>query len=104
MADWFVYMVRCSNNALYTGITTDVERRAAEHRARTRKAARYIRFSTSVELAYQVRLGTRSLAARAEYRIKQLAKADKETIAREAYSRRRLLRFLKMTFPEPDTE
>ena len=99
MADWFVYMVRCGNNALYTGITTDVERRTAEHLSGNRRSAKYIRFSTSVELVYQVKLGHRRLAARAEYRIKQLTKADKETIVREAFPGPRLLRFLEI---EPD--
>ncbi len=94
MADWFVYMVRCRNNALYTGMTTDVERRTAEHRSGRRRSAKYTRFSAAVELVYQVQLEDRSLAARAEYRIKQLTKADKETIVREGFSGRRLLLFL----------
>jgi putative endonuclease len=96
MADWFVYMIRCSNNALYTGITTDVERRTAEHRSGNRRSAKYTRFSAAVERVYQVKLKDRRLAARVEYRIKQLTKADKETIVQEGFSGPRLLRFLKL--------
>ncbi len=94
MADWFVYMIRCRSNALYTGITTDVEKRTAEHRSGNRRSAKYIRFSAAVERVYQVKLEDRRLAARVEYRIKQLTKADKETIVREAFSGPRLLLFL----------
>ena len=94
MADWFVYMIRCRNNALYTGMTTDVDRRTAEHRSGSRRSAKYTRFSAAVKRVYQVKLADRRLAARVEYRIKQLTKADKETIVRERFSGPRLLRFL----------
>jgi len=60
----------------------------------SRRSAKYTRFSAAVELVYQVKLDHRSLAAKAEYQIKQLTKADKETIVREAFPCPLLLRFL----------
>ncbi|MEX0618474.1 MAG: GIY-YIG nuclease family protein [Pseudohongiellaceae bacterium] len=77
---WFVYMVRCADGSLYTGITTDVERRLLEHRASGSKAARYLRGKGPIELVLNVEAGDRVLAAKTEYRIKQLAKADKEKL------------------------
>jgi len=104
MADWFLYIIRCSNKALYTGITTDVERRTMEHRSGSRKSAKFIRFSASVELVYQVKLGSRSMASKAEYWIKQLSKAEKEAIVQDKLSSSRLMQFLKIAPPDPDTE
>jgi putative endonuclease len=104
MAQWFLYMVRCSNSALYTGITTDVDRRSAEHRSGNSKSAKYIRFSASVKLVYQVRLGSRSLASKAEYWVKKLPKVEKEAIVRGKFSRNRLLRFLEIEPPDPEIE
>lgn len=79
---WFVYMIRCGDGTLYTGITTDVERRFAEHRSQGPKAARYVRGRTPLELVYTCEMGTRSEAAREEWRIKQLGRAEKEELLR----------------------
>ena len=79
---WFVYMIRCGVGTLYTGITTDVERRLAEHRSQGPKAARYVRGRAPLELVYTCEMGTRSEAAREEWRIKQLGRAEKEELLR----------------------
>jgi len=75
---WFLYLIRCKDGALYTGITTDVDRRFAEHQSG--KGAKYLRGKTPLTLAFQQKIGSRSAALKAEASIKKLSKADKETI------------------------
>ncbi|MGK3192158.1 GIY-YIG nuclease family protein [Enterobacter soli] len=75
---WFLYLVRTADNALYTGITTDVERRFVEHQ--TGKGAKALRGKGELRLAFSAHVGNRSLALRLEYRIKQLTKRQKERL------------------------
>jgi len=78
--DWHIYLVRSADGKLYTGISTDVERRFAEHGADTGRGARALRGKGPLELVYHDRVGDRSLAQRLEYRLKRLPKASKEQI------------------------
>jgi putative endonuclease len=71
----FVYLLRCADDSLYCGWTTDVERRLAAHQAGT--ASRYTRSRLPVELARVVEVADRSDALREEARIKQLPRAAK---------------------------
>lgn len=73
---WYVYMVRCSDNTYYTGITTDLTRRVNEHNSH-RKGARYTRARRPVKLAYSEEVTSRSTAAKREYRIRKLPVAAK---------------------------
>ena len=92
---WFVYLVRTHAGALYTGITTDVDRRVAMHASA--RGAKYLRGRGTLELAYSRRIGDRSLASRAEHAIKRLSKVQKESLVDAAPTRRRLLRMLAVT-------
>ena len=74
---WWVYLVRCSDNSLYTGIATDVARRFAEHQAQGPKTARYLRGRAPLTLVFQCPAADRSKALKLEHRIKQLPRADK---------------------------
>lgn len=74
---WKVYIVRCSDDTLYTGITTDTERRLYEHNTPTGKGAKYTRMRQPVELVYVKEMKSKSDAAKEEYRIKQLSREDK---------------------------
>jgi putative endonuclease len=74
---WFVYMLRCADGTLYTGITTDVDRRLAEHNGDQGLGARYTRSRRPVTLAYVESAGDRAEAARREAAIKQLDRACK---------------------------
>ncbi len=76
-AAWYVYMLRCADGTLYTGITTDIERRLAEHNGGDRLGARYTRSRRPVVLAYLESSASRALAARREAAIKQLDRARK---------------------------
>ena len=76
-AAWFVYMLRCADGTLYTGITTDVDRRVAEHNGDSGLGARYTRSRRPVTLAYVEPARDRAEAARREAAIKQLDRARK---------------------------
>jgi putative endonuclease len=76
--DHYVYVVECADGSLYTGYTTDVERRVAEHNAGD--GAKYTRGRTPVEVVYVEAFGTRSAAMAREYEIKQLSRAGKERL------------------------
>ena len=96
MARWFVYILRCNDGTLYTGIATDVARRFVEHREGGYRAARYLRGRGPLELSYQSRLGGRSLALRVEDRVKRLSKERKEELVRSRPSAEDLLDLLEL--------
>ncbi len=77
MKPWFVYILRCGDDTLYTGITTDVGRRIEEHNAGKTPGARYTRSRRPVALAYTEKVGSRALAARREAEIKRLDRSSK---------------------------
>ncbi|MEI9475888.1 MAG: GIY-YIG nuclease family protein [Deltaproteobacteria bacterium] len=70
MKKWSVYILRCRDRSLYTGISTDVQRRFAEHISGGRTAAKYTKSFASTKPAYEIAIAKRSLAAKIEYRIK----------------------------------
>ncbi|MGD2097882.1 MAG: GIY-YIG nuclease family protein [Desulfobacterales bacterium] len=76
--EWYVYMIRCRNGSLYTGIATDVERRFAEHRSNG--GAKYLRGRGPLTLVFKLRVGPRSRALKVERNIKRLPKQRKETL------------------------
>lgn len=80
MKRWFVYMIRCSDDSLYTGMTKDVERRVTEHNQDDVLGARYTRARRPMELVYQEGLNTRSEAAKRESEIKRLRRKEKEVL------------------------
>ena len=75
---WYLYILRCGDGSLYTGITTDVERRLAEHRSG--KGAKYTRGRDPLELAYQETCESHSHALKREYQVKKLPRAKKEQL------------------------
>jgi len=74
---WIVYIVECSDNTYYTGITTDIDRRIIEHNT-SPKWAKYTRWRRPVELIYTSNFENKSDASKEECRIKKLSKKDKE--------------------------
>lgn len=77
MKPWFIYILRCGDDTLYTGITTDVGRRIEEHNAGKAPGARYTRSRRPVALAYTEEAASRALAARREVEIKRLDRGSK---------------------------
>lgn len=76
---WYVYILRCADDTLYTGIAKDVERRLDEHNAGT-LGAKYTRPRRPVALVYREAAPDRSEAARRECAIKRLSRSDKEAL------------------------
>lgn len=78
--EWFVYMVRCADDTLYTGITTDVARRVAEHNGEQggkHKGAKYTKARRPVTLVYTNTCKDRSAAASAEAALRKRSRAEK---------------------------
>lgn len=70
-SQWYVYMVQCSDDSLYTGVTTDLDRRLEEHNHGP-NAARYTRPRRPVKLVYAETADCRSSACKREHALKQL--------------------------------
>lgn len=74
----FIYVLECSDGSLYTGYTTDVQRRLEEHNSG--EGAKYTRGRLPVKLRHQESFKSRSLAQKREYEIKQLPRTKKEEL------------------------
>ena len=79
-AQWNVYIVRCADGTLYTGIAKDLARRIGEHNGDHGTGASYTRARRPVALVYQEPAMSRAAATRREAEIKQLTRAQKETL------------------------
>jgi putative endonuclease len=77
-SDWYLYIVRCRDGTLYTGISTDIDRRLAEHQQGGSAGSKYLKGRAPLTLLLQKRLGSRRLASKVENRVKKLSKAEKE--------------------------
>lgn len=86
-SQWFVYFLRCADNSLYAGITTDVTRRLKEHNTCNKSGAKYTRVRRPVTLAYQEKASDRKSASQREYQLKQLKKTDKEVLVAKFLSK-----------------
>ena len=75
---WFVYILRCGDGTLYTGVTDDVQRRLAAHRVG--KGAKYTRGRGPLELVYTQEQPDKSAALRREFQIKKLTRPQKERL------------------------
>lgn len=79
MPDWSVYLLRCGDGSFYTGIATDVARRVGEHE-QGKRGAKYLRGRGPFEIVYQRPVGSRSVATKVEYRIKQWSRNEKKNL------------------------
>ncbi len=82
-ANWFVYIVRCQDQSLYTGITTDPAKRLVAHNSGT-NGAKYTRARRPVSLVYLEESDSRSAAGKREYAIKQMTVAQKKALIARA--------------------
>jgi putative endonuclease len=73
---YYLYILKCADKTLYTGITTDLTRRVREHNSSAR-GAKYTRARRPVKLVYSQKFRNRSAASRAEYKLKQLSRQEK---------------------------
>lgn len=77
---WFLYIIRCNNGSLYTGITTDLKRRFEEHQEQGPKTAKYLRGKGPLQLVYTEQYVDKIAASRREVVIKKMAKSEKEDL------------------------
>lgn len=80
---YYIYMLRCEDNSIYTGITTDINRRMEEHFSKSKKCAKYTYRHTAIKLEMYWEVQTRKLASQLEYHIKQLKKEQKEELIKD---------------------
>jgi predicted GIY-YIG superfamily endonuclease len=85
-SQWYLYILRCKDNTLYTGITTDVEKRLEAHRSG--KGAKYTRGRAPLELVYRECCGSHSDALKREAEIKKLSRQSKELLLKTQESQR----------------
>ncbi len=78
MSNWYVYMVRCTDNSLYIGITNNIELRIARHNAG--EGARYTRSRRPVQLVWKEDQENESMARKREVQLKRLTKMKKEDL------------------------
>ncbi|GJM12896.1 MAG: hypothetical protein DHS20C12_12990 [Pseudohongiella sp.] len=79
---WSLYLIRTAAGSLYTGVTTDVSRRFAEHENKDEKnkGAKALRGKGPLRLVFELLVGSRSEALQLEYRVKQLSRTNKERL------------------------
>lgn len=77
---YYIYILRCSDNSLYTGITTDISRRIKEHTQKNQKGAKYTKSHEVISLEALWSTFKKSNALKLEYRIKRLTKPQKEKL------------------------
>ena len=81
-AQWSLYLIRTAQASLYTGVTTDVQRRFAEHENRDKKnkGAKALRGKGPLKLVFKIAVGNRSDALKLEYKVKKLSRTDKQRL------------------------
>ena len=77
---YYTYIIRCTDNTLYTGITTDPARRLGEHLSKSSGGAKYTRSHRPMRFEAIWSSCDRSLASKLEYRIKRISRSDKEAL------------------------
>jgi predicted GIY-YIG superfamily endonuclease len=82
---WFVYILRCADGTLYTGITTDIQRRCRQHNTGT--ASRFTRSRRPTRLVYQEEQPSRSAALKREAAIKAMTRKQKQMLIRQGRRR-----------------
>ena len=88
MSEWHVYILRCADDSLYTGVATDLERRLRQHNGELAGGARYTRGRQPVELLWSDICDDRSAAQRREAEIKALPRLEKLRLLTPAKRRR----------------
>lgn len=80
---WFVYILKCADGTLYCGVTTDTTRRVREHNGEIVGGAKYTKVRRPVKMVYFEEHENRSLAGKREYFIKQLSRAEKNSLIKK---------------------
>ena len=80
---WYVYMVRCNDGTLYTGITNNLDKRVEAHNS-GKDGARYTRSRRPVKLVYSEQVESKSAAAKLEYQFKRLPRSKKKELVKSS--------------------
>lgn len=80
---YYTYILRCKDNSLYTGITTDLKRRLKEHKEKGEKTAKYTMTHNAVKIEIAWESDNRVLASKLEFNIKTLTKKQKEELIKD---------------------
>lgn len=77
---YYTYMIRCSDNSIYTGMTSNLEKRVEEHLTKNKNGAKYTKSHNAVKLEIAWKSKNKSLACKLEYYLKKLTKYQKENL------------------------
>lgn len=83
MSKWYVYIARCADSSLYTGVTTELKRREREHNGELQGGAKYTRVRRPVEIVWSEPHENRSDATKREYQIKRYSRKKKLALVTE---------------------
>lgn len=100
-SEWHIYILDCDGRYYYTGITTDIERRARQHKTGRAPGAKATRGVFKIEVVYTVAVGSRSTAQRVEHRLKKLSREEKRRIVENCPSALQLMRQLGIEPAQP---
>lgn len=95
MSEWYLYIIRTRDGCLYTGVTTNLSRRFAEHSS-GKQGAKFLRSKGPLQLVYQQHMDSRSDAQRMEYHIKKLPKSQKEKLVYTQPNKQELLALMRI--------
>jgi putative endonuclease len=84
MSPYYFYLLRCRDNSLYSGITTDLTRRLQEHNSPGGKGSKYVHSRLPAELVYQEKLSSKSEALKREAEVKKWRRSKKLTLINES--------------------
>ena len=79
--EWHLYILRCKDGTLYTGITNDLNRRFEEHQTNSPRCAKYLRGRQPLTMIYHTQFDNKSLALKAELKVKKLTASQKKLFA-----------------------
>lgn len=88
---YYTYILRCKDNSLYTGITTDLKRRFKEHKEKGKKSAKYTLTHNASKMEIAWKSEDRILASRLEFQLKRLNKKQKEDLIKNSKLLNKLL-------------
>jgi putative endonuclease len=80
MSEWYLYLIRCHDGSLYTGISTDIARRFAQHQGKGRGGSKYLKGRGPLTLVFEQKLGSKNLALKIERQVKKLSRERKEKL------------------------
>lgn len=99
MSDWYLYLIRCRDGSLYTGISTNVARRFTRHCEEGPAGAKYLKGRGPLTLVFKKKLGSNSLALKVERIVKKLSKEKKEELVRDGKGIRQIIKQISENAP-----